>query len=38
VNLGQFPDQPADEVYLDRSHQVIFSFGLEEARRIYGAE
>lgn len=38
VNLGQFPDKPADEVYLDRSHQVTFSFGLEEARRIYGAE
>lgn len=36
VNLGQFTDQPADEVWKDAQHQVQYSFGVEEARQIYG--
>lgn len=37
VNLGQFPDQPADELWKNSEHQVQYSFGLEEARQVYGA-
>ena len=36
VNLGQFPDQAADEVWKDEKHQCQYTFGVEEAKQIFG--
>lgn len=36
VNLGQFPDQAADELWKDSKHQCQYTFGVDEAKQIFG--